>query len=236
MNFNYNASPEYDLYSQGTEEVINLYGVAVKFLVTEKINKDDLVFGDYSHLKTDSSKIFDIYGMPETTETWDNLGMNFSEYGMFNLETINLFVHKNSLSFLDFSKKGFDSIIGNLIVLPSNRILEITDFQFEIPGINNLFTYKNDKNCFKLNLRTYQNKIINEVQSEDLTAPLSEQIDYTTLDNYFDELIGEKNTQDIKTTIENSVTVIEKAPNEPADRRVQRPLIDNSEDSVFGKF
>lgn len=239
MNFNYNNQPEYNLSSNMTDEVIKLYGVPVKFLVTEKVNKDDL-FGDFSHLKTDSSKIFEIYGMPETSDSWDNISTNFSDFGLMNMESTNLFVHINSLEFLDFTKKGFDSVLGNLVITPSNRILEVVDFQFEVPGLNNLFMYKNDKNVFKLSLKTYQHKIVNEVESTDITPVffpgVDEYNDYTTLDNYFDELIGNKNKQDFDTNVKETATVIEKSGTENTDKRVQKPLISNAEESVFGKF
>lgn len=68
MNFNYSKHPEYQLHTSLIEEAIKLYGILVKFLVTEKINKDDSVFGDYSHLKSDNSKIYDIYMLPDNTE------------------------------------------------------------------------------------------------------------------------------------------------------------------------
>ena len=237
MNFNYNDKPEYNLASNMTDEVIKLYGVPVKFLVTEKVNKDDL-FGDFSHLKTDSKNIFEIYGLPETSDMWDNMGGNFTEYGLMNIETTNLFVHINSLEFIDFDAKGFDSILGNLIITPSNRILEITDFQFEVPGLNNLFMYKNDKNVFKLSLRTYQHKIINEVKGEDLVPVFfpgdDEYSDYNTLDSYFDELIGIKENQDkVKTDAVSTVIVKDGST---TDKKVLKPVVSEEEKSVFGSF
>ena len=51
MNFNFSQKPDYQLNTSLTEEMINLYGVLTKFLVIEQINKDDAVFGDYSHMK-----------------------------------------------------------------------------------------------------------------------------------------------------------------------------------------
>ena len=59
MNFNTNSTPDYSLNSGMIKEMISLYGVLTKFLVTEKINKDETVFGDYSHMKTDEDEVYD---------------------------------------------------------------------------------------------------------------------------------------------------------------------------------
>lgn len=236
MNFNFQSNNSYDLHSVQIKEVINLYGVKFKFMVTEKINKDDLIFGDYSHLKTDSSKIYEIFGLPETSESWDSINYNFSEFGMLNVESINLFVHKDSLSFLNFSKNGFDSVMGNLIVLPNNRILEITTFDFQVPGINNLYTEANSKSCFKLTCKTYQNKIIEELGAGDIVAPGSESTEYDTLDNYFNELIDNKNEVDTATEVTPSVVTVVKQPNSNNDQKVSKPLVSKEEDSVWGNF
>lgn len=64
MNFNLSNTPEYSLNAGMIDELINLYGLFVKFLVVEKINRDLEVFGDYSHIKTDNNKAFDIYALP----------------------------------------------------------------------------------------------------------------------------------------------------------------------------
>ena len=71
MNFNSSSTPDYALNTSLIEEVISLYGVLTKFLITTKINEDPTVFGDYSHLKSDNAKIYDIYMMPENSEEWD---------------------------------------------------------------------------------------------------------------------------------------------------------------------
>ena len=40
MNFNFSQHPEYILHKSLTKEVIDLYGIKIKFLITEKINED----------------------------------------------------------------------------------------------------------------------------------------------------------------------------------------------------
>lgn len=225
MNFNYTQSVDYTLQHSLTDELISLYGILVKLLLVEKINKDDLVFGDYSHIKTDPTKIFEVYGYPELTETWDNIGMNFNQYGMTNNETINLYFSKATMNtiFSDFGStgNGFNNILGNLIVMPNNRIMEITDIEYEVPGVSNLFTQNDVKNVYKLICKTYDNKLSNETTTTDIAAPDS--VDYTLLDAYFDSL------NDNKTSVDTEAEVT-------LDIQTENPIIDTSEDSVFGNF
>ena len=137
MNFNFSQQPEYQLNTSLIEETIKLYGILTKFLVTEKINTDDNVFGDYSHLKSDNSKIYDIYMLPETSEEWDTASYNFNSFGLTNFENVVLFAAKSDFNGADYDE--LSEIVGNLIVLPNNKVMEITDVDLTTPGINNLF-------------------------------------------------------------------------------------------------
>lgn len=241
MNFNFSQQPEYSLNSTLTHEVINLYGVLTKFLVVQKINKDDIVFGDYSHLKSDSSKIFDVYMMPENSEEFDSAGYNFSGFGLVNLDSVNLFVSRTSIELIFGANvdttNGIGGIIGNLIILPNNKIMEITDVEYMVPGINNLFTYKDTKSAYKLSCKSYNNKLIQELNNSDISVSKDENEDivpYESLDNYFNELIGEKTEQDVEAEVIPQVTTI--IHTETEDTRVQKPIIDKTEDDVFGAF
>lgn len=241
MNFNFSQQPEYSLNSSLTHEVINLYGVLTKFLVVQKINNDDIVFGDYSHIKTDNSKIFDVYMMPENSDEFDSSGYNFSGFGLVNLDSINLFVSRMSVenifgSNIDLTN-GIGGIIGNLIILPNNKIMEITDVEFMTPGVNNLFSYKDAKSAYKLTCKTYNNKLIQELNNSDISVSKDdneEVIPYETLDNYFNELIGEKTEQDNEAQNVNQVNTVIRTGN--VDIKVSKPIIDRSEEDVFGAF
>lgn len=228
MNFNINNQPEYNLNTSLIEETINLYGVGIKFLLVQKINNDDLVFGDFSHIKTDSDKSFDMMALPETSESYDEQGLDFSQFGMLNIDTINLFISRKSIDlvFDDIdSGKGFEGILGNLIVLPNNRIIEITDFQYEVPGINNMFTETARKSVYKLTCKTYDAKLINEIDKVDIASQETIETvgEYATLDSYFSELKDSQEELDIAMEI-------------TPDEITGKVVIDNSEDSVFGKF
>lgn len=226
MNFNFQVQPEYQLNTSLIEEVIRLYGVLVKFLVTQKINEDLTVFGDYSHMKSDNSKIYDMYMLPETSEEWDSGGFGMSQFGLMSLENITLFAAKSSFDQPDHDEMS--EIVGNLIVLPNNRIMEITNVDVTVPGVNNLFTYNNAKSVYKLTCKPHDFKLINELDTNDISV--DPDVQYETLDGYFQELIGDKTEQDNHTEIQQQVLV------NVQGSKVLRPIVDKSEDSVFGTF
>lgn len=229
MNFNINDNPEYDLNTGLIDEVINLYGVPVKFLITTKLNNDDNVFGDYSSIKTDNSKIFEIYTLPENSDSWDSGGYNFSEFGMLNMDNVSVFISKNTVE--NIMELDFKSLYNNLLVMPNNKILEVTDVQFEVPGINNLFTFKNTKSVYKLTLKPYSVKLTDEIDTKDISI---DDEDYNTLNNYFDELLDRKISLDTEMEIKPSVDTIEKKPD--VDIVIKKPRVDTTIDSIFGEF
>lgn len=228
MNFNFSSQPEYTLNTLLIEETIRLYGVLTKFLIVEQINKDDVVFGDYSHLKTDSSKIYEIYMLPENSEDWDQGEYSFTNFGLTNFETVNLFVAKSS--FDNIAVLGH--ITGNLIVFPNNKVMEITNMDSIVPGVNNLFTYNDVKSVYKITCRPYSFKLINEINPLDVTNTPEEP--HETLETYFNELIGIKEEQDFDIEEEESVQTVDAGVEE--DILVQKPIIDKTEDDVWGQF
>lgn len=230
MNFNFNSQPEYQLNTSLIEEVIKLYGVLVKFLITEKINEDTTVFGDYSHMKSDNNKIYDIYMLPETSEDWDTGGFGMSQFGLMSLENIVLFAAKSS--FNDPNRDEMSEIVGNLLVLPNNRVMEITNVEVTTPGVNNLFTYQDAKSVYALTCKPHDFKLINELDSVDIS--IDPTVPYETLDVYFQELIGDKVDQDVAAEVTPKVNSIDKTT--VYDTKVLKPIIDKSEDDIFGNF
>lgn len=234
-NFNFTSQPEYELNTSLTEEMINLYGVLTKFLITEKINPDPNVFGDYSHLKSDSSKIYDIYMMPENTEEWDTSQYGMNEFGLLNFDNVSLFVAKSSFDVLGTVNNEFANIIGNLIVFPNNKIMEVTDVEWMVPGVNNLFTYNDTKSVYKLTCKPYEFKLINELDNVDIEANNDANAPYETLDVYFDELIGQATAQDEEASVTPQVSTVEKTVGS-LDTKVDKPIVDNTEDDVWGNY
>lgn len=237
FNYNFNDAPDYDLNASLIDEVINLYGVLVKFLKVQHINKDDVVFKDYSSIKTDSNSIFEIYLMPESTESWENTGYAFSQFNMIDMNNISMFCSKNSIENMSLDVKN---IIGNLVVLPNNKIMEVTNYDLCAPGVNNLFTFNNTKSVYKLTLIPYNVKINDELNTVDILHKDTEatgETNYNTLDKYFDELINIKNEQDYETEIKDTVKVIQKTGSlSNIDIVVNKPIISREEDDVFGNF
>lgn len=232
MGFNFNSQPEYQLNTSLAEEMINLYGVETKFILAERINRDDNVFGDYSHLKTDNNNVFLINMLPENTEDWDSNDYNINQFGFVNTEYVVLFVAKSAFdNIADLSGKG-NKIIGNLITFPNNKTMEITDVDATVPGINNLFTYNDAKSVYKLTCKPYEFKLISEVQSEEISY--NSEVEHETLDNYFDELVFNKEQQDNESEVKEQVRVVDNST--PLDQKVQKPIIDNTEKDVWGNF
>lgn len=228
MNFNFSQKPDYQLNTSLTEEMINLYGVLTKFLVIEQINKDDAVFGDYSHMKSDNSKIYDIYMLPENSEDWDNGDYALTSFGMTNFANVTLFVAKSSLD----SITDLGDITGNLIIFPNNKVMEITDVDSTVPGVNNLFTYDDVKSVYKLTCKPHAFKLINEVDNVDISV--DPEVPYETLDVYFQELVDRAVDQDDAAEVIPTVDTVDKT--EALDTKVKKPIVDLDEDDVWGKF
>ena len=223
MNFNTSNTVNYQLYKSLTDEMINLYGVLGKFIKVEKINQDSVVFGDFTHLKSIPNESYEIYMLPENSDTWDSIAMNFGQYGMSTNESVNVFVSRASIEkiYPNFdTNKGFEGIYGNLIVMPNGRLMEITFMEYETPGINNLYLNNDVKSAYKLTLKTYANRQVNELTADDIGVE-----EYATLNNYFNELLGDN------TEVDTEAEVALDPVTQP-----DKPLIDNTEDSVFGRF
>ena len=227
MNFNFSAQPEYNLNKSLIEEMIGLYGILTKFLVTEKINEDPNVFGDYSHMKSDGNRIYDIYMLPENSEDWDQEDFSFQQFGIVNTENISLFAARSAFDTI-FGQD--ERILGNLVILPNNKIMEITNVSYETPGINNLFTNADAKSVLKLTCKPYDSKLIQELDSVDIDYENDVAVPYETLDNYFNELIDQAVVQDEEAEVTPQVTV------NVNNTKVERPIVDKSEDDVWGQF
>lgn len=235
MNFNFSRKPEYDLNNSMGKELINLYGISVKILIVEKINNDNTVFGDFSHLKSDSEKIFDLPVMPEESEGWEDEGINFSAFGAFNNENISLFVHNEYIKQI----LKITDVVGNLLIFPNNKLMEITHIDPLVPGLNNLFTSSNAKSILKLSCKPYNRKIIHELESEDLmynpeTSEDYNEGDFESLEKYFDELMQTTDDLYVETEIEESMNTVK--PHDEEDELIKKPIIDSSIDRVWGEF
>lgn len=236
MNLNFYNNPEYDLNKSLITEMISMYGIQVKFVKVKKINEDNL-FKDYQHLVADKNDIIEMYALPENTDSFDSSGYQFNSFGFTDLNNLSVFISVES-----FGEIKFKEIVGNLIVLPSNKILEITDVTFQVPGINNDFVNNNSRTVYKLTLTPYEFKLtdnLSEIQkSSDDLSPLD--TPPKSLDDYFEELMKEKEDLETELEVKDSQTVSKETNlvdsfERPIDEKVKSQK-NVTTDDVWGSF
>lgn len=236
MNLNFYNNPEYDLNKSLITEMISMYGVQVKFVKVKKINEDNL-FKDYQHLVADKNDIIEMYALPENSDSFDSSGYQFNSFGFTDLNNLSVFISVES-----FGEIKFKEIVGNLIVLPSNKILEITDVTFQVPGINNDFVNNNSRTVYKLTLTPYEFKLtdnLSEIQkSSDDLSPLGSSP--KSLDDYFEELMKEKEDLETELEVKDSQTVSKETNlvdsfERPIDEKVKSQK-NVTTDDVWGSF
>ena len=235
MNFNYNKRSEFRLHQTLVSELIKLYGIQVKLIEVKRIGEDITVFKDYSHLRSEACH--ELMVLPEQSDTFDIENSSFQDFGLLSFDNITLFVYGPHLDDI----MPFNQVVGNLIILPSNKYMEITNIEHQVPGINNMFTYSNERTVYKLTCAPYEFKNIEEVKHvkhSDFTSPdesdreLEEAplYDYDALNSYFDEIIK----QDSKVAKEFNETPTIKA--KVNDELKEVPRVDNSQDDIWGQF
>lgn len=239
MNFNIGSAGhdgEYNLFKSQTQELINLYGVNVKYLIVEKVNKD-FIFGEYSHIKVDGDSAFEMFMLPSETEAW-NGGDLFGKFGLQNLDTMNMFIGVDDMekihpNIVNKEGKGWDGIIGNLVVFPNNKIMEITAFKHEVEGNNNLFTYDNRKNVYEITLKTYIANRDDYTKAQDITdSSTYDYEDFGNLEAIFNE---EEETQE-KVTTTAEAPIMEDEVVYPSTTRVKPIRKKTDETNPFGDF
>ena len=159
MNFNLSHSPEYSLYGSLSAELINLYGIKCRYCVTDRIEVDD-VLGEHARLGIDDKKAFDIFLLPSETENFGG-DVQLNVFGLFNNESLTAFVSAETMkkihpNIVTDTGTNFDYILGDLVVFESGRIMEVSGFSPYVEGsVNNLFVYNDNKNIYKITLKTY---------------------------------------------------------------------------------
>jgi hypothetical protein len=150
-NFN-NYSNEYSLHNSVTAEFINLYGFTLKYIKTTKVNLDS-IFGEIQNLRANDSDIFEVSVYPENTAGFDNQNDILSKFGILSFDSINLFISASVLE--PIHNNQVQKAIGDLIVLPSGKVMEVTELEAQVPGVNNMFVYDNNKNVYMLKCKPY---------------------------------------------------------------------------------
>lgn len=245
LNLNFTHKNEYVLHNSISCECIRLYGIEAKLLKTKKLNLDHEVFGDWSSIKTDGSNIFDIHILPDNSDNFDFAEFAFGEFGFTNTETCSVYISAQECMKLGF---GINELVSSLVVLPSNKVMEITNAEVLAPGINNLWAYSDSKSIFKLVLNTYKFKLHDEIEPNDVinTLDIKEeelknvqdiQDNYDPLDNYFEKLLNTKETQDYEAEVKPLAQTVETKPTVSDDTnniKVQKPVVNKDEVDPFG--
>ena len=246
MNFNFNENrqldSEYKLARDTSAELINLYGVPISYIITEKVNQDD-IFGENSHIKPDNEKIFNIFALPEETENWAGESDLFSKFGLQNMDTIVLYLSRTDAEQIHpelANREGRAEVNnlpnGNLVVFESGKIMEITDFELFVLGKNNIWTSKREKNVYKIILKTYfynQDDMSSldhtEVKGQD------EYSDFGNLESIFGESGSDKEYTD-KVIHRSEGRILQDEVIYPSEVRKKPVRIKQKEKNIFGEF
>lgn len=211
-NFNFSHKNEYLLNHSMIRECIHLYGIPCKFVIIQKVNFDQSVFGDYSAIKTNNSDTFMIHMLPENAEDIDKSQYEFNEFGLNNYDTTMGYISTSDLP----EGLNITNLTGNLMVFPSNQIMEISDCEQKVPGINNLWAYSDQVSVYRLTLKPYERRAQDEIDNEsvlntvevkdngpvDVAELNSVKEIFDSLDGYFDTLLNEKEEQDYQAEFE----------------------------------
>ena len=243
MNFNFHQKPDYSLNTGMIDELIRLYGTPVRFLVAEKLmdswesNTHEIaeasllanrVFGDFKTLKTDLYRdALEFYVLLAENEEYPNgLQFAFNNYGLINDDTLQVFVSLKSLESLKDQNGNIHpkEIVSNLLVFPNGKLMEITDCQLHVPGVNNKFVYSNTPSCYQLSLKSYSfdRSAVDLVHQNDSRIEALEGID---------QFFGHQNShaEDIKNFSEEEQLVVSE---NPLKEKTSKTKIDD----VFGSF
>lgn len=271
MNFNIAGKSDYTLNTSLIDEMIRLYGTKCRFVMVDKIvdggTHQDLipeaaVFSDFKTLggSTISKEIWVLLTEPEGYP--NGLSFAFNNFGLINDDGMQVLVSTNSMQFLSETSKGSDvftpeglkvgsgavhpkEIISNLLVFPNGKVMEITDCQLHVPGVNNAFAYSDMPSAYQLSLKSFnfdasavsaamKTKEIRDLTKVGVTGTVgsSNTSDYLvdhkavrTIDEFFER--REANTELVKEEAEKEVLTV-KCLKEIA----AKPKIDD----VFGSY
>ncbi len=236
FNLSTSLKPEVNLYKNLIDEVIEMYGIPVKYLFVEKMNKNQ-VFKDFSHLELNPEiETKEIYLLPEDASDWEG-DVVFNQFGFYNQWTQHLFISRDKVLELypDFDEEhGRSKMVNNLIVTPSSTVLEITHVETYSPGINNLWGFSDRTSVYRLSTKIYDNNIADNIDYKD-TMTISE--DPEGSENQEDVIFSEN--IEIDTSIDeffNSLTSdIQETENlaENGDDKGSKP---SNTDSPFGNL
>lgn len=221
FNFNYSDENEYELYGNMVDEEINLYGLTIKLFKSDRIGIDE-IFGEHQSIKVNNDTVFEFNVKLETTDGFVNPGDFFSKFGLSSTATLDMFI--SSINMLNvypdlYDSKGYSDIIGDIIKLPNGKFMEITHFEDEMEGHNNMFVYADKKKIFKITTRTY-------TENRDELAGLDQEYEKIDLDKAFgivDDAVAVQDVQATKTTAEIAVDTDGDGINDSFETKPKKP-------------
>lgn len=170
MNFNLTHSPEYKLYASMTNEIISLYGVECSYCVAERIHKDE-IFGEHQRIGIDSKDTYKIKILPQEMDNWSGESV-MNAFGLNNNESMTCFISKETMlkihpNIVTENGYNYDFIIGDLVIFPSGKIMEVSMISpLAEATLNNLFVYDDEKNVYKLTLKTFVGAPIDKTEAD----------------------------------------------------------------------
>lgn len=244
-NFNINNN-EYLTHNDMTEEVIRLYGIPIKIIL--KTQNFDNIFGTYEDLNDFKDIDIEIYALPENTDDMEDT--LYSIHGLNSTAEISLFISRKKLKYEP------KDLIGSVVIMPSNKLMEITSVTINVPGINNMFTYNRVKSCYKLNCKSYffnknSNTKLETIKTEQDDLYQDELVqqemvklrkDFDRLDNYFESMIeGETEIEEfipLKPIENNASKENQKVKQKKVNniKEIQEDIKHKKEDDIFGRF
>ena len=151
FNFN-NKANEYETFGNITDELIKLFGVDVKWIKTKFVDVDS-VLGDFKNYQSGTDDIIEwIMLLPSTPEGFEGHNNFLSQFGLINLDSMDFYLSIHELKRIH---DEFNKCVGDLIILPSGKVMEVTNISSQVPGINNMFLYPNQKQVYQLTCKTY---------------------------------------------------------------------------------
>lgn len=254
LNLNFSKSPDYSLNRSLTDEVISIYGVNLKFVKVSRQGTEK-TFGDFNHLMSESTDVYELYGLPDNAENFDMSQYSYTNYGFNSFDFISVYVSTKDF-YEDKINLQEKEIVGNLIVLPNNKVLEITNVEFNLPHANNLFTYNDAKCVYKLSLRPYEFKNFDalapetlqnnsnfktaneyERQLNDLEETIENDADpnYDALDDYFARLQQKRDEQRQEAEIKDYASTV-KDTDKDVQEELKKPIYNSDEKDVWNGF
>ncbi|QPX63182.1 putative neck protein [Campylobacter phage F370] len=171
-----NRQNEYQLFGTLSAEIIDMYGFQLTYIKTKRLGHDK-VLDDIINYGTEAT--YQIFALPENAEMFDERGDILNKFGIFTMDSMNLFISANTMKRIFQDESKIPSAVGDILLLPSGKYIEITSIEHQVPGANNQFTYSNSKNVYMLRCKSFNYNhdnipTLEEVNNEEVNESLDE--------------------------------------------------------------